>query len=539
MKLRKALLLLALFPILLTGFSSASATDVPSNKYLWPPVWNGKTDVSAQPITHYAFEIVDTFNSGSTDWSFIRVATPGPQPLCSSLNDSYCVPLAQKYGWWIIRVLPACKSATDLSDCIEGLSIASADGQKRELRFLKTLEKSGITADPVRGLGEGSGSSLWVEKGSDDSTGYMVTVSGDAGGSFSSSSFPLQNFAATVVPYKKYLGDFKALHWSINDTTHQGQGSSTNAPLDCIWTDTGECGVTSEFPEDSRISLRMHLPASMTGWLIGRLKTPNINVEEISPSMGEKIGVNRVTVDALPVNLPMVAAAAPVNEATPLVLGLWKDNICPECEHGIWGVNVASSNPNAFDMLKIFDKWIGNKALLSVPTWSVSSLIGSTQELVGCNKVSRKLQGLVTTNATAYEGKPPTFDGTSLNYKLAGVHYAADGTVFQGSYDLLLSSDAARCLYKFTNAPIQAVVSVTSSDGETRASTSVLSEKDGWLHLAAYGFTFSTPTIKIQLTQSKATPVIAKRTTITCVKGKVSKSITAIKPTCPSGYKKK
>jgi hypothetical protein len=27
--------------------------------------------------------------------------------------------------------------------------------------------------------------------------------------------------------------------------------------------------------------------------------------------------------------------------------------------------------------------------------------------------------------------------------------------------------------------------------------------------------------------------------TITCVKGKNTKSVTAVKPTCPSGYKKK
>ena len=31
----------------------------------------------------------------------------------------------------------------------------------------------------------------------------------------------------------------------------------------------------------------------------------------------------------------------------------------------------------------------------------------------------------------------------------------------------------------------------------------------------------------------------AKKTTITCIKGKLTKKVTAAKPMCPSGYKKK
>jgi hypothetical protein len=31
----------------------------------------------------------------------------------------------------------------------------------------------------------------------------------------------------------------------------------------------------------------------------------------------------------------------------------------------------------------------------------------------------------------------------------------------------------------------------------------------------------------------------AKKTTITCIKGKLTKKVTAVNPKCPSGYKKK
>jgi hypothetical protein len=64
--------------------------------------------------------------------------------------------------------------------------------------------------------------------------------------------------------------------------------------------------------------------------------------------------------------------------------------------------------------------------------------------------------------------------------------------------------------------------------------------------MAAYGFTFSSPTVRVKLTQDgsdqEAAPVVApksSKTTITCTKGKTIKKVTAIKPTCPAGYKKK
>jgi F0F1-type ATP synthase membrane subunit b/b' len=42
------------------------------------------------------------------------------------------------------------------------------------------------------------------------------------------------------------------------------------------------------------------------------------------------------------------------------------------------------------------------------------------------------------------------------------------------------------------------------------------------------------------LSEAKAAAAaIAKRTTIVCIKGKVTKKVTAIKPKCPAGYKKK
>jgi hypothetical protein len=90
----------------------------------------------------------------------------------------------------------------------------------------------------------------------------------------------------------------------------------------------------------------------------------------------------------------------------------------------------------------------------------------------------------------------------------------------------------------------------------------VVKETSGWLHLSAAGFTFSSPTLKVKLTQDanavapaptpSAEPAVSaepapqiptapviKKSTITCVKGKTTKKVSAVSPKCPAGFKKK
>jgi hypothetical protein len=99
--------------------------------------------------------------------------------------------------------------------------------------------------------------------------------------------------------------------------------------------------------------------------------------------------------------------------------------------------------------------------------------------------------------------------------------------------------------------------------------TTVANEKDGWLSLSANNFQFSSPTIQVKLSQDAPAPVVSptptaspavmptpepttqpalptpkptvvsKKITITCIKGKTLKTVTAVKPICPKGYKRK
>jgi hypothetical protein len=132
-------------------------------------------------------------------------------------------------------------------------------------------------------------------------------------------------------------------------------------------------------------------------------------------------------------------------------------------------------------------------------------------------------------------------------------HYTAKGDLAVGTYDLLLKSEVARCIYGFSKAPISGSISIVNESGQSNVATTIINEKNGWLFMSANGFTYSSPTVKIKLsqepevvvtstptpTQSASTKPAVKAVTITCVKGKTSKKVTAVKPKCPSGYKKK
>ena len=143
-----------------------------------------------------------------------------------------------------------------------------------------------------------------------------------------------------------------------------------------------------------------------------------------------------------------------------------------------------------------------------------------------------------------FNGNSPRYVNGTLNYQVAGMHYMPDGkALVEGTYDLLIRSDAARCLYGFSNAPIQASITVTG-ENEQKVATTSMTEGNGWIKLSAYGFTFSDPTISVRLTQAKVQEKVQtgsqvkKSSVVTCKKGKIIKKVSNPSAKCPAGYKK-
>ena len=126
----------------------------------------------------------------------------------------------------------------------------------------------------------------------------------------------------------------------------------------------------------------------------------------------------------------------------------------------------------------------------------------------------------------------------------AAPHFAADGvTPNMGFYKAVIPAADAKLLWGLDN-PNDAVKAlsvqvVTEGVGST-AAVATIGVKSGKIIIDVSGFGYSRPKLKIALKKSwKPATTMLNKTTITCVRGKSVKKITAVKPTCPKGYKKK
>ncbi len=567
MSLRKVLVVL--FSIFLTATLISAPTQAADlEKYKWPIDYN-TNETRSGPLLGYSFGIVDDFTQGPAAMeanSFISVAG-ALQPICDGFFDPKCIAEidAGRGNWWSNLAFAQCKDKDEVAVCIEGLRIANPDGTFRDLTLKKVLAGNYWPANSAITLPEGSAPSLWVDPQDKDSTkGYLLSASGGLNTNGTGSKFTrvgVTTFQASITPYEQISSPGSS---GVTVATFDGvRRLQYGAPPHCIWADTDICGVQSEFAPGARLQLIVHIPTSISGWLQGRMRDPVIAIERLPGSGVNEKDISRVIIAADSVEVPFFSAKVDLDKASPALKAYYADTnnkLCnptfDSCKKGYAGGNTASSYEAAFEGYELYKDYFGKNAGVIFPRWSVRSLTSSVPIDEKCNIESYgKFQGVVTTNASIYQGTPPTFDGDSFIYKVAGVHNKPNGETFQGSYDLVLESKFARCLYKFTSAPLRASVSITNADGNSNIATTVFSEKNGWVKLSINGFTFSSPKIAVKLVQDKvvdpikstptpspsATPssAAAKKTTITCVKGKVTKKVTAINPKCPTGFKKK
>ena len=500
--------------------------------------------------------------------------------VCKNFDDPAC----QTQSWMDGTIILSPCSKTTEPVCIDSLSIGR-DGEKLSpatLAFEALSQK--IPASPLSGVPAGGSASLWKSSGVPNAFGsndYLVVVAMTYSKNKGTEKAILNGFTANVLPAQVRTGDTYYAAESFTETSSTGtpqagvgwrgaRGMINHS--ECEMTTDGYCYIREDFSPNTKVSINLHLNNSLTGWLFGRLKTPTISVNKISDS------INQLTVEALPTVVPNLVGAVVKSDLAkyPKIDNYLKGKGYPgEIEN--YNRIIASggfdgslgSGMNNLERFRVFEEvlkvYSGNDSRFQKFTrWT----FGSTQydgsgAGSSCFSDKTKLVGIVTTNSPFYESGPPKFKDDSLNYVVAGPHFDVDGkTLFSGVYDLNMRSEAARCLYGFSSAPLKAVVSVTSADGSNQdVQTEALSEKDGWLHLGAYNFHFSQPTIRIKLSQEKtvaptpaatptstpsapatsapATPNKAKTIIITCVKGKTTKKVVGANPTCPAGYKKK
>jgi hypothetical protein len=505
--------------------------------------------------------------------------------MCKSDTEPVCV---QDSHIFAIDNLDICNMNSTTS-CIQDVWAIDPSGQKIQGSFVKKVQDNPdqyIEENVIPNLPASHGlGAIWAFPGVTNSSGsnqFFVGVEGryngdkSVGDPVSKAHINNEGFVAGIVPVKEIPGNYAVL--KANDALHGNQAwgsepvGNTVAPdgTPCTFTDKSFCDVKAQFPSGYRFGMTLNLGFKQSGWFSGRLGDPAISTSNWK-------GGEQITIEASPTLVPGLDFSVPNSEIPDAAKKLAFNGVQwgrgGSGKKG-WQIVGELGDPLMMDFATAFAPAYKNTATSNDTVWSFKTLV-SNDAWGATNKCGNSLQsygGLVTTNSLTYSDGPPSFDPTTgeLKYKVASPHYQADGQVAQGSYDLAMRSEVVRCIYGFSNAPIKASISIQSDDGQTQIATTVVNEKNGWLYLAAKGFTFSSPTIAVKLTQDApvpaATPVATptptpsatatpeptmppivkpspnpspKKTTITCIKGKITKSVTAVKPTCPAGYKKK
>lgn len=426
--------------------------------------------------------------------------------------------------------LPPC-SATVTASCIESLEVGSGT-EFAPATLTGMVGGNSMSARPSENLPLAATTSLWqgTAAGQQLSLAAIVVVRYN----WSNGAFRSNQFEASLVPYSLKTGAFKEFTQSVRVLPNGRSAVGGNYDANCVWQDTGRCGVREDFPAGVAAKLTLRLDSGVGGWFKGRLTSPDFQVRPIDAH------TNLVQVTGSPAAVPQVAIGVAKSAAPAAVQAAFSHDKMGGYVGGY--VNIRADYPNAPELLSAFREVAQDKSQGMLTQWTFGSFPAGGNP---CLADTSKLLGLVTTNASVYEGQAPAFTDSSLVYKVAGYHYLADGSLNLGTYDLIMRKETARCLYGFSSAPISASVSVTSESGSENVATTNFTESGDWDHFSAYGFTFSNPRIQVKLNQAAAptpkpsTPSVAKKTTITCVKGKVVKKVTAVSPKCPAGYKKK
>ena len=464
--------------------------------------------------------MVANAKSGNNSWS------------CLAADDPECAK-SKIGGIHGEAVLPVCESSSD-ENCIVGLELAPKDGEFQAATYSRNVNGETFKELSTLGFYEQSTPSLWEAAhapSASGTTGYAVIVRATQSINANESKYRTWRFFASVVPYREQTGEnFKApkgITVAKDGFMNRERSFAVEGhTYECAWSENGACGVAQDFAEGTRVRLTIRISNQVGGWFQGRIKDPIISVKAASRTN------NEITVEAEPAIVHRLHHI--IKDAKTITA---KEKELVNGFAGGWDGFVTwakSSTPLGFEYVNYFRSKTQDKSAGKNTFWNFASSDGGSTGS-GCLADKSKVLGIVTTNSMVYDGGVPKFTRGFLNYKVAGLHFEADGvTEVLGSYDLVVRSEVARCLYGFSKAPVSATITI-SGEGDRSIATTVVGEKNGWLKLAAYGFTFSQKTIQVKLTQPK-------RTTITCVStappSKTTK-VTGTNPKCPTGFRKR
>jgi hypothetical protein len=418
---------------------------------------------------------------------------------CDSVDDSECSGSKAEYIS-ASSVLPVCDDKrTD--HCVESLELTNKDGVFEKATYTRNPGGMNFPPNKKYDFYGGTTPSLWdapFSPSASGTTSYVVIVRTRQFMNWDEKKFKTESVVASVIPYRETTGNYKAPFQETVESNHRGErgiGLGGHG-YECAWNEEGKCGVIQDFAPGVRVKLSIRISDEIGGWFKGRIKNPVIAVNKKSSS------INLIQVEAEPATVSKMVYQTPIVSLTK-----WeRDYAMNGGMAGGWDSGfitwAASNDVRSFTYLENFRNKINDEASGTNTYWSFGTVKSGDRN--SCLGDTSKVLGIVTTNSMIYDGGVPKFTGGFLSYKVAGLHYMPGGNELAlGSYDLVMRSDTARCLYGFSKAPLSATVSVTNEKGTKTTATTVVSEKNGWLKMAAYGFTFSKKTIKVKISKKK------------------------------------
>ena len=303
-----------------------------------------------------------------------------------------------------------------------------------------------------------------------------------------------------------------------------------------------------DFSGDFEFKLTLQLGVflkSLSGWYFGRLQAPEFNSNQREGTL---------EISARPVNIPVgVTDLIDVAEAKKIIQNCPEKDYCGS-SYLLWGKYSLfdSEERIAPEILAAFEKIsTGVKTISATSVWGFQSNrlnealdVGTTssdciQTLNG--KGARVFLGVVSSNATMFQTTAPSWDADdkSFSFKVASPHLDMNSKPNLGTYSLSIPQDQAVCRWGSTALGGKAQIQILNADGTSRITTSSNQIRNGLLMFNVSGFGYSSPTIKISMANAQVqSPSTIKKLTITCIKGKITKKVTAVNPKCPAGYKK-
>jgi hypothetical protein len=508
----------------------------------WPQLWGLEFSERFEPAEAALYKMGDQF----------------PEHLCDGITDPRCT---GQVGLYQMINLDLCTDQSVLS-CIVGMWVVDSSGNRINGEIVRPIlfsQKQAVAENVELNLPKNTAKGIIYRvpgvKNNFNSDQYFIASNISMFKGKAEKAFTYGEINTGIRPVREIAGDYAP---SVLLPTAGTGGGNTRAPngSECIAVEIGICFEQAEFPAGYRFGLTIRIGEKLNGWFHGRMSLPEISISDWKRGQEISIEAEPVTIPNLDFVVPPASLPAPLKKRI------------TDCEsggcggrgtlEGIYQTGGNLSHPNSMDLIKEFAPVYNDKATKTQSVWFFKNMFNhagsiNTGQIDRCAPRSGGLAGLVLTNALTYSSGPPSYDSESgtLVYKVASPHLEADGDVAQGTYDLSIRSEVARCIYGFSNAPIKAEISIAGDDGEKRIATTIVNEKDGWLYLTARGFTFSAPVIRVKLsqdqvknveTQKSATATVkskSKKVSITCTKGKITKKVVGVSPKCPKGFVKK